>query len=51
MFVIRYIFFKVKVEKAVIEMDDIANGLVELIERHRITKLVMGAAADKHYSR
>lgn len=42
---------KVKVEKAVIEMDDIANGLVELIERHRITKLVMGAAADKHYSR
>ncbi|KAG6474876.1 hypothetical protein ZIOFF_064092 [Zingiber officinale] len=42
---------KVKVEKAVIEMDGIANGLVELIERHRITKLVMGAAADKHYSR
>ncbi|XP_042403192.1 U-box domain-containing protein 33-like isoform X1 [Zingiber officinale] len=42
---------KVKVEKVVIEMDDIANGLVELIELHCITKLVMGAAADKHYSR
>ncbi|XP_074559055.1 U-box domain-containing protein 33-like [Curcuma longa] len=42
---------KVKVEKVVIEMEDIANGLVELIELHCITKLVMGAAADKHYSR
>ncbi|CAL9100940.1 unnamed protein product [Musa acuminata var. zebrina] len=42
---------KRKVEKVVIEMDDIAKGLVELIERHRITKLVMGAAADKHYSK
>lgn len=38
-------------EKVVIEMDDIANGLVELIGLHCITKLVMGAAADKHYSR
>lgn len=35
----------------VIEMDDIAKGLVELIEQHRITKLIMGAAADKHYSK
>ncbi|URE05566.1 U-box domain-containing protein [Musa troglodytarum] len=42
---------KRKVEVVVIEMDDIAKGLVELIERHRITKLVMGAAADKHYSK
>ncbi|KAJ8506292.1 hypothetical protein OPV22_007178 [Ensete ventricosum] len=42
---------KRKVETVVIEMDDIAKGLVELIERHRITKLVMRAAADKHYSK
>ncbi|XP_072988878.1 U-box domain-containing protein 33-like isoform X1 [Typha latifolia] len=42
---------KVRTEKLVIEMDDIIKGLEELISLHGITKLVMGAAADKHYSR
>ncbi|OAY75725.1 U-box domain-containing protein 33 [Ananas comosus] len=42
---------KVKAEKLVIEMDDVAKGLLELISLHGITKLVMGAAADKHYSK
>ncbi|WOL06078.1 U-box domain-containing protein 33-like [Canna indica] len=42
---------KVKVEKVVVEMDDIAKGIVELIEQLGIVKLVMGAAADKHYSK
>ncbi|XP_010940488.1 U-box domain-containing protein 33 [Elaeis guineensis] len=43
--------FKVQAEKLVIETDDVSKGLVELIAKHGITKLVMGAAADKHYSR
>ncbi|XP_074560081.1 U-box domain-containing protein 33-like [Curcuma longa] len=40
-----------KAEKLVIEMDDIAKGLTESIISHGITKLVMGAAACKNYSR
>jgi hypothetical protein len=32
-------------------MDNVATGLVKLISLHSITKLVMGAAADQHYSR
>jgi K+-sensing histidine kinase KdpD len=43
--------FQVKCEKLVVENADIAGGIVELVSMHRITKLVMGAAADKHYSR
>ncbi|KAM3403222.1 hypothetical protein ACQJBY_006765 [Aegilops geniculata] len=42
---------KVKSEKLVIEKEDAASGLVELIRLHGITKLVIAAAADKHYSR
>ncbi|KAJ0966667.1 hypothetical protein J5N97_023584 [Dioscorea zingiberensis] len=42
---------KFQAEKLVIEMDDVSKGLIELISQHRITKLVMGAAADKQYSR
>ncbi|XP_020112520.1 U-box domain-containing protein 33-like [Ananas comosus] len=42
---------KVKAEKIVIEENDIAKSIVELIAQHGIAKLVMGAAADKHYSR
>ncbi|XP_062206176.1 U-box domain-containing protein 33-like [Phragmites australis] len=42
---------KVKCEKLVIENDDVAKGITELVSLHGITKLVMGAAADKHYSR
>ncbi|KAK8557912.1 hypothetical protein V6N13_008740 [Hibiscus sabdariffa] len=33
-----------------IEMDDVAKGILELILRHNIKKLVMGAAADEHFS-
>ncbi|KAH7863476.1 hypothetical protein Vadar_017977 [Vaccinium darrowii] len=33
-----------------IEMNSIEKGIVELIKQHGIRKLVMGAAADKHYS-
>ncbi|XP_042391233.1 U-box domain-containing protein 33-like [Zingiber officinale] len=40
-----------KAEKVVIERDDIAEGLTESIVSHGITKLVMGAAASKNYSR
>ncbi|KAG8092457.1 hypothetical protein GUJ93_ZPchr0012g21681 [Zizania palustris] len=42
---------KVKCEKLVIEKEDVVAGLVELIQLHGITKLVIAAAADKHYSR
>ncbi|XVF33322.1 hypothetical protein REPUB_Repub17cG0158500 [Reevesia pubescens] len=41
---------KVQAEKLHIERDDVAKGLVELIREHNIKKLVMGAAADKHFS-
>ncbi|URD93090.1 U-box domain-containing protein [Musa troglodytarum] len=40
-----------KAEKLVIERDDVGKGLVELIALHGITKLVMGAAPDRCYSR
>ncbi|XP_048553130.1 U-box domain-containing protein 33-like [Triticum urartu] len=42
---------KVKCEKLVIEQEDAASGLVELIRLRRITKLVIAAAEDKHYSK
>ncbi|KAL6642740.1 hypothetical protein ACP70R_020921 [Stipagrostis hirtigluma subsp. patula] len=42
---------KVKCEKLVIENEDVAKGISELVSLHGVTKLVMGAAADKHYSR
>ncbi|XP_057510933.1 U-box domain-containing protein 33-like isoform X2 [Actinidia eriantha] len=34
-----------------IEMESIEKGILELISQHSIRKLVMGAAADKHYSK
>ncbi|KAK1559119.1 hypothetical protein Q3G72_010928 [Acer saccharum] len=37
-------------EKLHIEMDDIGEGIVELVYQHSIKKLVIGAAADEHYS-
>ncbi|KAG1361326.1 hypothetical protein COCNU_09G007890 [Cocos nucifera] len=43
--------FKVRAEKLVIETEDIGKGIVDLIAQQVITKLVMGAAADKYYSR
>ncbi|VAI19655.1 unnamed protein product [Triticum turgidum subsp. durum] len=42
---------KVQAEKLVVESEDVAEGLVQLITAHHITALVMGAAADKHYSK
>nr|XP_018685493.1 PREDICTED: U-box domain-containing protein 33-like isoform X2 [Musa acuminata subsp. malaccensis] len=42
---------KVRAEKLVIENDDVTRGLVELIAQFGITKLAMGAAADKRYSK
>ncbi|KAM0846197.1 hypothetical protein ACQ4PT_055838 [Festuca glaucescens] len=42
---------KVSCEKIIIENDDVAKGLEELITLHGITKLVMGAVSDKHYSK
>ncbi|KAJ3672225.1 hypothetical protein LUZ60_006946 [Juncus effusus] len=42
---------KVKAEKLIMEMDDIAEGIVTLIAQHGITELVIGAAADKNYSK
>ncbi|KAJ3693043.1 hypothetical protein LUZ60_012138 [Juncus effusus] len=46
-----FLRFKIKAQRIVIERDDIADGLVSLISEHGITELVMGGAADKHYSR
>ncbi|WVZ74298.1 hypothetical protein U9M48_022499 [Paspalum notatum var. saurae] len=42
---------KVSCEKVVIDNENVAKGLEELIALHGITKLVMGAAADKHHSK
>ncbi|CAN4125658.1 unnamed protein product [Withania somnifera] len=41
----------VQAEKVVLEMDSIEKGIVELISQHGIGKLVMGAAANKCYSK
>ncbi|GLT60643.1 hypothetical protein SLA2020_334000 [Shorea laevis] len=40
----------VHAKKLHVEMDDVAKGVVELVHRHKIKMLVMGAAANKHYS-
>ncbi|CAN6203854.1 unnamed protein product [Urochloa humidicola] len=42
---------KIHAEKLVVQSDDVAKGLVELISEHHVTALVMGAAADKHYTK
>ncbi|XP_065859592.1 U-box domain-containing protein 33-like isoform X2 [Euphorbia lathyris] len=44
--------FQVEVcgEKICADMDDIGKGIVELIYQHDVKKLVMGAAANKHYT-
>ncbi|CAN6284016.1 unnamed protein product [Urochloa humidicola] len=42
---------KVKCEKLVFEKEDVVAGLVELIGMHRVTRLVISAAADRQYSR
>ncbi|KAK8445503.1 hypothetical protein SEVIR_9G337100v4 [Setaria viridis] len=42
---------KVRCEKLVFEKEDVVAGLVELIGLHRVTRLVISAAADRQYSR
>ena len=42
---------QVSSKKILIEKDDVAEGLMELIAREDITNLVVGAAADEHYSK
>ncbi|PKA59384.1 U-box domain-containing protein 33 [Apostasia shenzhenica] len=42
---------KFHAEKLVFEMNDVSNGIVELVARLGIAKLVMGAAADRCYSK
>uniref|UniRef100_A0ACD5TIM2 Uncharacterized protein n=1 Tax=Avena sativa TaxID=4498 RepID=A0ACD5TIM2_AVESA len=42
---------KVKCETLVIEKEDVASGLLEIIGLHGITELVVAAAADRQYSR
>ncbi|GJM86384.1 hypothetical protein PR202_ga02238 [Eleusine coracana subsp. coracana] len=42
---------QVSCKKIIIDKDDVAKGLEEFIALHGITKLVMGAAADKRYSK
>ncbi|KAJ4759347.1 U-box domain-containing protein kinase family protein [Rhynchospora pubera] len=41
----------VTAEKLVIEMNNISEGILQLISIHGVTTLVMGAAADRHYSK
>ncbi|KAL9228915.1 hypothetical protein vseg_004445 [Gypsophila vaccaria] len=41
--------FGVEAEKLYIEMNSIEHGLLQLIDRHNIEKLVMGAASDDSY--
>ncbi|XP_072993768.1 U-box domain-containing protein 33-like [Typha latifolia] len=42
---------KVRADKLITEMGDVAEGIVMLIAQHGITELVVGAAADKYYSK
>lgn len=42
---------QVEAEALYTEMDHVEKGILELITKHGISNLVMGAAADKHYSK
>ncbi|CAM0956275.1 unnamed protein product [Alopecurus aequalis] len=42
---------QVKAKKLVIQNEDVGKGIAELVSQHGISRLVMGAAADKHFSR
>jgi hypothetical protein len=42
---------QVEADKVWIEMDNIEQGIVEIIARHNISWLVMGGAAGKYYSK
>lgn len=48
---INIFFCQVNCDKVAIQNDEIANGIIELIALHGITKLVVGAASDKKYSK
>jgi K+-sensing histidine kinase KdpD len=41
----------VEAEQIIIEKDNTAQGIVDLIRENGVTELVMGAAADRRYSR
>ncbi|XBJ09838.1 hypothetical protein VPH35_014833 [Triticum aestivum] len=41
---------KIKCEKLVVESEDVVKGITELVSLHGASKLVVGAAADKHFS-
>lgn len=42
---------QIKCEKLVVESEDVVKGITELVSLHGASKLVMGAAADKHFPR
>jgi hypothetical protein len=42
---------QVQAEKLVIEKNSVANGIVELIDQHHITKLVMGTSSFSVYAK
>nr|BAK00369.1 predicted protein [Hordeum vulgare subsp. vulgare] len=42
---------KIKCQKLFIESEDVVKGIMELVSLHGASKLVMGAAADKHFPR
>ncbi|WVZ73088.1 hypothetical protein U9M48_021436 [Paspalum notatum var. saurae] len=42
---------KVNASKIIIACDDIAKGLVQFVDDHGVTELVMGAASDRAYTR
>lgn len=42
---------QVEAERLVIESEDVGKGKVELVAEHEIGELVMGAAADKNFSK
>jgi len=42
---------QISCEEVIIEKDDVAKGLEELIAHYVIAKLVVGAAADERYSK
>jgi len=41
---------QVTAEIIYIETDSVEKGILQLISQRGVTKLVMGAAADRHYS-
>ncbi|KAI4973471.1 hypothetical protein ZWY2020_035732 [Hordeum vulgare] len=44
-------FLMVQARKVVVSGDDAARGLVQLVDDHAVAELVMGAAADRGYTR